>query len=336
MELSERQQMVLRAVVTAYVGEALPVGSATLSHLLPVALSSASVRNTMAELTSLGLIEKPHPSAGRVPTERGLRVFVEELLDPHRLGRYEMRDLADSLELEEAGDVVRVASKLLSERTRQLGFVMTPRLEHVALEHVSLVRLTSRRLLVVLVSRSGAATQRIVADDGRADQAELDRMTVVLNERVRGLTLQQLRDRLAREARSLRSQADRLLARVLAQATEDAELVVASWLALLDQPEFHDLDRVRQVLETLQTQERLMEILDELLPGDAGLRVRVAFGEEIGEPGLRHCALVAAPYGREGAPLGVLGVIGPSRMDFARVIPLVGYLSTLVTEKFCE
>jgi heat-inducible transcriptional repressor len=336
VELSERQQMVLRAVVTAYVGEALPVGSATLSSLLPVPLSSASVRNTMSELTSLGLIEKPHPSAGRVPTEHGLRLFVEELLDLRRLGRYEMRDLADSLEETDAGGVVRAASQLLSERTRQLGFVMTPRLEHVVLEHVSLVRLTSRRLLVVLVSRSGTATRRILEDDGSADQAELDRMAVMLNERVRGLTLQEVRDQLAREARRLRSQADRLLARALAQAADAAELVVASWLALLDQPEFHDLDRLRQVLEALQTQARLVEILDELLPRGCGGRVRVAFGDEIGEPGLRHCALVAASYGREGTPLGVLGVIGPSRMDFARVIPLVGYLSTLVTEKFCE
>jgi heat-inducible transcriptional repressor len=341
--LSERQQLVLRSVVASYVGEALPVGSTTLTQLLPVPLSSATVRNTMAELSELGLIEKPHRSSGRIPTERGLRVFVDDLVDLHRLGDYEKRDLAGTLEEVDADGVMRVASQVLSRHTRQLGFVVAPRLERVVLRHVSLVRIASRRLLVVLVSRTGAATQRVLDDDGSSDQAQLDRMASVLNERMRGLTLPEVRERLARETRHLRAHADDLMRRafelgmraVSPSEQDPAELVVASWLALLEQPEFHDLDRIRQILEAVETQERLVAILDEFLPGAVATDpVCVAFGDEIGEPALRRCALVAAPYGMEDAPLGVLGVIGPSRMDYARVIPLVGYLSTLVTGKF--
>jgi heat-inducible transcriptional repressor len=332
--------MVLRAVVASYVGEASPVGSTTLVHLLPVALSSASVRNTMGELTRLGLIEKSHPSAGRVPTEQGLRVFVDDLVDPRCLGDYEKRDLAGTLEEIGSDSVMQVASRLLSERTRQLGFVMAPRIEHVVLRHVSLVRLTSRRLLVILFSGSGAAYRRVLWADGAADQADLDRMAATLNERVVGRTPRQVRDRLAREARALRSRANRLVERAVLLGTrafspvsdDPADLVISSWLALLDQPEFHDLDRVRQILEAVETKERLVAVLDEMLEGEG---VRVAFGDEVGEPSLRHFALVAAPYGEAESPLGALGVIGPSRMDYARVIPLVEYLSTLVTEKLC-
>jgi heat-inducible transcriptional repressor len=327
--------MVLRAMITAYVGEASPVGSGTLSHLLPVALSSASIRNTMGELTRLGLIDQPHPSAGRVPTELGLRFFVDELMDARDLGPYEKRDLAGTLGETDGTTLMRAASQVLSDRTRQLGFVLAPRLARVVFQRVNLLHLSSNRLLAVLVSESGSVTQRVVEHDGTASQVELERMEALLNEHVAGRTLGEVRVWLVQEAERLRSQADRLVRRALdvafqaLQPEPDAgDLVVASWLALLDQPEFHDLDRVRQLLAAVETQERLVAILDEMLALGG---VQIAFGEEVGEPSLHSCALVAAPYTDQGRPIGVLGVIGPQRMDYARVVPLVDYLSTLVS-----
>ena len=200
---------------------------------------------------------------------------------------------------------------------------------------MSLVRLSSSRLLAVLVSEGGSVTQRVVEHDGTASQVELERMEGLLNQHIVGRTLGEARTWLVREADRLRSQADRLVRRALdvafqaLQPEPDAEdLVVASWLALLDQPEFHDLDRVRQLLAVVETQERLVAILDEMLSLGG---VQIAFGEEVGEPSLRSCALVAAPYGDGDRPVGVLGVIGPRRMDYARVVPVVDYLSTLVS-----
>jgi heat-inducible transcriptional repressor len=327
--------MVLRAMITAYVGEASPVGSGTLSHLLPVALSSASIRNTMGELTRLGLIDQPHPSAGRVPTELGLRFFVDELMDARDLAPYEKRDLAGTLGETDGAALMRAASQVLSDRTRQLGFVLAPRLARVVFQRVNLVRLSSSRLLAVLVSEGGSVTQRVVEHDGTASQAELERMQGLLNEHIAGRTLGEVRAWLVQEAERLRSQADQLVRRALDVALQalqpepDAgDLVVASWLALLDQPEFHDLDRVRQLLAAVETQERLVAILDEMLSLGG---VQIVFGEEVGEPSLRLCALVAAPYSDQGRPVGLLGVIGPRRMDYARVVPLVDYLSTLVS-----
>jgi len=339
--LSERQQLVLRAVATSYLADAMPVGSTTLSHSLPVRLSSASIRSTMAELCELGLLETPHRSAGRVPTSSGLRFFVDELLAPGELGSYERRTIDNSFELAEsdgADSVVTFVSRLLSEHTRQLGFVVAPRVERMILRHLSLVRLSRERVLVVLISQSGQAHRRVVADPGSGDQRELERIASELSGRVVGKTLEQVRASLGKELDALHEEADRLVRRALslglqvidAERSDASEIVIATRLALLDQPEFNDPERLRELFGAVEARERLIELLENVI-GERG--ASVALGDDLAESGLDHCALVAAPYGGAEAPLGVLGVIGPRRMDFAHVIPLVSYCSLFVTEK---
>lgn len=334
--------MVLRTMVNAYVGEAQPIGSQSLSHVLPMKLSSASVRSILSELAGLGLVEKPYSSSGRIPTERGLRFFVDQLLDldigpQGKLGSYEMRSIANSVDSAETDSVVNVASQLLSECTHQLGFVVSPNVEQVVLRQVSLVRLSTERVLVVLVSQTGTPHRRVISDEGEWDQPELDRIGAMLTERVAGRTLVEARAGLVAEAKALRSRADALLARAIelgrravAACDDEVDLVIETRLALLDQPEFHDPQRIRDLFSTLETKERLLEILDQMLETSG---VRVAFGEEVDEPGLRQCALVATRYGATDTAQGVLGVIGPSRMDYGRVIPLVGFFSQVMTER---
>jgi heat-inducible transcriptional repressor len=336
--LSERQGRVLRAVVAAYVGGAAPVGSVTVSYLLSVPLSSASIRNTMAELAELGLLTKPHSSAGRMPTALGLRVFVDQLVGARPIDEFERRDIVAGFEAAEGDTVLRLASDLLSQRTRQLGLVVAPRLERVALRHVSFVRLSTERVLAVLVSQTGVAYRRVLDDAGQGDQQELDRIASTLNERLIGRSLGEVREALAGEARHLRSEARRVRERAIALAARalagvplaTTDLVVGTWLALLDQPEFRDPVRLRELLHAIETKERLVAILDQML---ARGEPSVAFGDELGEPGLRQCALVVAPYGGQGLPLGMLGVLGPARMDYGRIIPLVDYLSRVMTAR---
>jgi heat-inducible transcriptional repressor len=339
--LGERQAAVLRSVVTSFVGEAAPIGSRTISHLLPVRLSSASIRNVLSELSELGLVEKPHASAGRVPTEKGLRLYVDTLMPTVDLAASERRDIAYSLGDAHADALVHGASQLLSQHSRQLGFVVTPRIDCLVLRHVSLVRLASRRLLVVLVAQNGEAHRRLVELDRDLEQSELDRIAGLLAERVAGHTLPEVRERLSRDASQLRDRADRLLERALAigrqalavEGDAAVDVVIETRLALLDQPEFHDPRRVRDLFETLEVKERLLQVLDRMLDEEG---VSVAFGDELEEPGLRRCALVATRYGTGETPLGTLGVIGPSRMDFSRVVALVSYLSRVVTERLAE
>jgi heat-inducible transcriptional repressor len=337
-DLSERQILVLRAIVASYVGEAAPVGSRSVSHILPVSLSAASIRNTMAELAELGLVEKPHPSAGRVPTASGLRCFLEHLV-PRDLDEYERRDLAGSVGTLGPEAVIQNASMLLSERTRQLGFVVAPRKAALVLRHVALVRLSTSRVLAVLVSQTGSALRRVLEDEESGDQAELDRLAVALNEYLAGKTLAQVRDALAREVGALRSRAHTVLERAFwlgwraleaQDESEPGDLVIATRLALLDQPEFQDPSRVKQLFGAIEAKESLLRILHKMI---AAQHVTVAFGEELDEPEFCQLALVAAPYGAQGAPLGVLGVIGPRRMDYPRIVSLVHYLGALVTER---
>jgi heat-inducible transcriptional repressor len=338
--LTPRQEEVLRAVVASYVADATPVGSAALSRVLNPRLSSASIRHTLAELGELGLLEQPHTSAGRIPTQSGLRLFIDRLRPESRVSDVDRR--AIDFEVDEAGpaSLARVASRLLSERTHLLGFAVVPRVRRLILQHVSLVRLGGERILAVLVSTTGAVHQRVIADPARLDQRQLDEAAGLLNQRVVGLTLPEVRASLEREARDQRRQADRLLAIALAlgsralsaDESEGDDLVIATRLALLDQPEFQDPERLRELFEAVETRERLLEVIDRMLE-DRG--VHVALGDEVDEPALHRCALVAAPYGGE-APMGAIGVIGPSRMDYARVMALVDYFSKALTDKLCQ
>ncbi len=340
--LSARQSMVLRAVVGAYIGEAGPIGSPTLTRLLPVSISPASIRTTLAELAELGLLRKVHRSAGSEPTELGLRVFVDAYLDPIRLEDVERRELAGSFADAPGDGLMDLVSQLLSERTHLLGFAVPPRLDLVILQHLSLVRLSSERVLAVLISRSGVPHRRIVHDPRASfgDQAELDRVAQALNAWIAGRSIREARELLVAEARALRHRADRLHARAVEigslAISADAEpaagaprldLVVGPRAGLLD--ERVDVALVRALLAVVESKQRLVRVLDSLLEGPG---VQVAFGRETEDPHLEHCALVVAPYGQGREPMGVVGVLGPSRMNYARVIPIVEFLSELVSE----
>ena len=323
----------------AYVADAAPVSSATVSYLLPVALSTASIRNTMAELTERGLIRKPHASSGRIPTAKGMRVFVDDLVAPEELAAYERRTLDYSFGVAAAGNVVELASQILSKHSHQLGFVLPPRIEKLILRSVSLVRLSRERLLVVLVTRNGEGHRLVLDDSGQGDQRELEKITATLNARLGGKTLAQVREGLHRELRELHDEADRLLVRAIrlglqmveGSAGESAEIVVTSRLGLLNQPEMNDPEYLREVFQAIETQERLIELLDQLQQTEG---VSVALGEELAEPGLSHSALVVAPYESAASQRGILGVLGPQRMNYPHTIALVGYCSRVLSGKF--
>lgn len=341
-ELTERQAMVLRAIVASYVGEAAPVGSRALSHVLSVPLSAQSIRITMSELAELGLVEKPHRSSGRVPTDAGLRFYVDHVV-PRGVDEFERRELAGCVDEFDPEALLRSASQQLSERTRQLGFGTAPRARALVLRHVTLVRLSTTKVLAVLIADTGAALRRVLDDEESGRQDELDRVAAALNERIAGRTLAELRELLAREVAALRSHAQGLFERALRlgwralvaaeEGDGSGDLVIATRLAMLDQPEFQDPERVRQLFGALEAKESLLRILRKL---DEATNVTVVFGEELGAPELRHLALVAAPYRGSAAPLGVVGVIGPRRMNYPRVVPLVGYVSSLVSERLAS
>jgi heat-inducible transcriptional repressor len=375
-DLTERQATVLRALVATYVEQVGPVSSGALSQRMPTSLSPASIRNTLAELHDAGLIDKAHASAGRVPTPLGMSVFIDRLLDLADLGPQQQQLLDRALDGVDAAETPRQTSHLLSEHTRQLGFVMAPRVEHLRMRSVHLVAVAEQRVLAVLVAENGGVIQRVFDYPERLTARELDRAATLLATRLAGRTLVGLRRVLEEERERLRGEADQWMRRVWAlglqtcnQDDED-DLVIATRIALLDQPEFSDPERIRGLFAALETNQKLLGLLRELAKADSGearMGFRVSLGQALDEPSLRDCALVAMPYGHlplsnpgrliatgggtragrmsdldssdrsrggsEDGSLGVLGVIGPQRMDYGRVIPLVSYCAELVTRK---
>lgn len=351
--LTERQAMVLRALVSAYIGQAGPVASTALSHLTSKPLSPASIRNTLGELHEAGLIDKAHASAGRVPTSDGLRLYVDHLLELGDLGPHQQRLLEREFEGFDAGETPKQASQLLSDHTRQLGFVVAPRVDHLRLRTIHLVPVAERRVLAVLVAENGGMIERVIDVAVPISRRELEKVREHLAERIEGRTLVGLRRFLEDERVRLRGEADDLMRRSwslglraceVSNVSVEEDLVVATRLALLDQPEFSDPERIRGLFGALETNQRLLELLQRIAQadrGEMGVGLSMSLGAELGEPSLRDCVLVAVPYGAtgvsgepdEGIPLGVLGVIGPQRMDYGRVIPLVHYCSEIVTRK---
>ena len=336
-ELSPRQHVLLRALVEEYITTAEPVASAQVVRDRSVSISSATARSVMAQLTELGLLTQPHTSAGRVPTALAFRHYVDSILSESSGPDAEIDATAAALAsalAESAGQVealLRRAADLLSESTGQLGFFVAARPAHVILRHVHLVRLSSERVMALLVSERGLVQSRIF-EERETDSRELERVAARLSEFIAGYTLAQARTRLTDALERDRSRSGRLWPKVLVLGAmsvaggPDANLYLADKVHLLAHPEFADVERLRDLLSAIDEKERMIHLLDRVLQAEV---LEVSIGTEIDDPDIRECALVTAPLG-ESPALGGLGVLGPVRMPYGRVIPLVRSLSTLV------
>lgn len=329
-ELPGRLGDVLLAVLRGYVESGQPVGSRDALDLGELPFSSATVRGAMAELMELGLLEQPHTSAGRVPTDAAFRLWVDHLQReplaeqpvPARLAR-ELADTSDA-----AGAALQRAADVLTAVTGQLGFSLALERERARLVQLHFVRVSSERVTALLVSDGGTVRTRLL-EERESDQRRLDRVSAELSRLVAGLTLEEARARLHAEIEGDRQRRDALWretltlgARGLEFGAASAELYVGDRSRLLDQPEFADGERLREVLRALEEKQRMLALLDKVISARG---VRVAIGEELGDPGVARCAVVAERLGP--APLRGLGVIGPVRMRYDRIIPMVRYVS---------
>jgi heat-inducible transcriptional repressor len=330
-ELSRRQHAVLWATVQEFIATAEPVGSHQVAARYPLGIRAAMVRNLMADLESAGYLVQPHTSAGRVPTDRAFRYYVDQVTRDQRIGFEERSriELCYSAMPRETSEVMRETSRLLVLLTGQAALVTAPRLETTRLERVNFVRVREREVLAVFVVTAGAVQNRLAQTDQDYSQEELDRMARYLNEALRARTLDEARAWIEERLREDRARYDRFVhsALVLGGALAGpvmAEVYVEGSARAADQPEFADHNRMRDLLHALEDRTALLDLLERSLRDS---RLTVSIGSENFDARLASLSIVAAPYQSGQMPLGSVAIVGPVRMDYERVIPLVDYIA---------
>jgi len=341
--LSTREREILRLVVQRFINTAAPVGSTTLSKEPELDLSSASIRNTMGSLEAQGYLNHPHTSAGRVPTQQGYRTYVDELMDVAGLSQDEATLLRASVErrLGDLDAVARETSRLLGRLTQLLGVVLTPSLSTGVLERLDIVPLSSMRVMFVIAVQSGLARTVIAEVDGEVPARGLDTIVQRLNERLAGLTLDEIRKTGAERVKDLGT-ADRTgIVRVVlrdsgvlfSEADEASRTTIAGTQHLLSQPEFQEPEEIRNVIELAESEDVVVHLLESpaMFDPEHPERAVVVIGRDVRrEKAFNTSFSVVGAHYYYGSATGTVGVIGPTRMDYPRAVALVEHVARLL------
>jgi heat-inducible transcriptional repressor len=336
--LDDRRREVLRSLIQLHVETGEPVGSESLSRALGRALSPATLRAIMADLEALGYLDHPHPSAGRVPTDGGYRVYVDSLMGPRPLAPGDAERIESELRSADASveHTMERASHLLSQLSRHVGFVLAPDIARTSFRHVDLVPLGHPRILVVMVSSSGLVTHKVIEMEERLSPSDLQACANYLNAHFAGMTLDEIRLRLLELMKEEKALYDSLVQKVVALGERafsapdaEASVYLDGTANILSQPELSDLERMRALFRTFEEKSRLVRILNACI---AGHGIRVLIGHENPDPELRDLSLVTTSCRVEGAPAFGLGVLGSTRMEYAHVVALVDHVARAVTD----
>lgn len=334
--LNERASLLLKLLIERYIESGQPVASKTLARESELNISSATVRNVMADLEASGLVVSPHTSAGKVPTPRGLRFFVDYLISVQPLEEAALATLRERLTPELGSkELAATASSLLSGITRMAGLVTLPRRDVVTLRHVEFLPLSGQRILVILVLNDHEVENRVIRTGRQYGEAELTRAANYINHHFAGEALAAVRERLLSGMERDRARMDALMGEMLAVAAnafggpghEEGDYVVAGEGNLLNFVTGEDMDTVRELFDAFSQKRDVLHLLDRCLEADG---VHLFIGEESGYKPLGDYSVVTAPYELDGKVAGVLGVIGPTRMAYHRVIPIVDATARLL------
>jgi heat-inducible transcriptional repressor len=327
MKLDDRAKLLLKALIERYIADGQPVGSRTLSRASGLELSPATIRNVMSDLEELGLVASPHTSAGRIPTPRGYRLFVDTMLTARR-GEF----ATPSLPADQPQKVIANAAQMLSNLSQFVGVVVAPRRSSV-FRHIEFLRLSERRFLVIIVSPEGDVQNRVVHTPADYTQSQLAEAANYLNANYAGLTIEEVRERLKGEVEELRSEIV-VLMQTAVEATSQAqqeqdEVVISGERNLLAVSDFSgDMTHLRRAFELFEQKTQLMRLLEVSSQAEG---VRIFIGGESHIVPYEELSVVSAPYEVDGHVVGTLGVIGPTRMAYDRMIQIVDITSKLVS-----
>ncbi len=338
-DLTRRAQKILHAVVTEYLHGGDAVGSRNLTRRHDLGLSPATVRNVMADLEELGLLEQRHLSAGRVPTPTGLRFFIDSLLKVRSLTPREKEEIRERVTAPTPEEVVQRASRLLSDLTQHAAIIITPDPDQLRLERIEFVPLRDGKLIAILVRSDGGIENRIVVDE--IDASQLERIHNYLNSLLAGMTIDEVRDRVIRELGEDRNQYDVAVTQALrlghalfvVPPERSADVVISGQANLIDDQLAQD--RARDLLRTLEDKQTLIRLLDRTRRAE-GIQVFLGAETENLPPGLGTSSVVAVSYGPEDRPIGALAVIGPMRMNYGKVMSVVDVTADTVAQLLAE
>jgi heat-inducible transcriptional repressor len=337
--LDRRAQILLKTLVERYIAEGEPVGSRSLSRYSGLDLSPATIRNVMSDLEELGFVASPHTSAGRIPTSRGYRFFVDTLLTVKELDRIEMSQLEVNLHPDHPQRLIGAASQLLSELTHFAGVVVASKRKTPAFRHIEFLALSDKRVLLIIVTPDGDVQNRILFTEKAYTPSELVTAANFLNQNYSGLTFEEIRHRVHGELRQLREDMMQLMTaaleagdEALSESTEN--YVISGERNLLDSQDLaSNMSRLRKLFELFEKKTLLMQILEVSTRAQG---VQIFIGGESGIAPLDECSVVTAPYDVDGQVIGTVGVIGPTRMAYERVIPIVDITAKLLSSALSQ
>jgi heat-inducible transcriptional repressor len=340
--LDERTRELLRLLIRTYITSGEPVGSRTLSKYIDRKLSPATIRNVMADLEDAGYLTQPHTSAGRVPSEKGYRFYVDSLPDSSRVSKASERMIARMLgESDTPEEVMLRVSYVLSALSKNVGIVIAPPLSANELKHIEFLDLGDGKILVIFVSKSGLLQRKLIRVPENYPQEELDRAGKFLVEKFSGRTLTEIRNELLRMMDAERTLFGRMLDllrtwnETFSAETELAPegVYVQGASNILNQPEFADVERMRNLFQMFEEKGRLVKILNECISAKLFDGVNITIGSEFGIPSMRDFTVITSSYSSRDNTVGYLGIIGPTRMEYERGISIVGYLGRLMGER---
>ncbi len=334
---NDRAQHLLRVLIQRYIRDGQPVGSRTLSKDAGLDLSPATIRNVMSDLEDMGMVSAPHTSAGRVPTPKGYRLFVDTLVR-YRQPKDDDIDMLRSQirrKVDDADALVVSVSNMLSDFTSLAGVVTVPRGQHAALRQIEFLPLSENRILVILVINDREVQNRILHTDRDYSASELQQAANFINQHYAGVEMPQVREQLLTDLESTRDSMNEAMHDIISVAHSamggpdhpDGEYVLAGETNLMGFAELSDVDTLRRLFEAFSRKQQILDLLDRSINADG---VQVFIGEESGFRILDDCSIVTAPYKLDDDTIGVLGVIGPTRMAYDRVVPIVDITARLL------
>jgi heat-inducible transcriptional repressor len=342
VDLDPRAREVLREIVMQHISSGEPIGSRTLAKCGKFQLSPASLRNVMADLEDSGYLQQPHTSAGRIPTDRGYRFFITHLMRSRTLTLREQTAIDEEVRsASEMDQVLQLSSSLLSKLSDQVGVVFMPTLLQFAIRSMDFILVAENKILCVIIGMNGVVVNKVIETRFALTRDELEKISRYITSEFTGCTLDLVRRRLIRMTEQERALHDEMLQKTITLGIEavndvapfEHELYVEGAASILNKPEYADGAALRKTFLALQEKEKLVEILETCLTSE-GLQVLI--GSESDFTQVHNFSIVARRYGSSSAPLGMVGIIGPMRMEYARMAPLVDYLSRALSRKIEE